>query len=155
MPGDARTVGLQVVANECDAVRELSLLGAHKFLVVGSENVALLPWVVANDQTADAAVYTKAVNGTLPTAVRQLGRQLGVRVTYFPLARVWSRIRDDAADLGITELDKPWELTYPAYVPGAHDPDTHFYWDEWHPTRVVHRLTAESMGIALMPPVRR
>jgi len=25
------------------------------------------------------------------------------------------------------------------------DPDSHYYWDEWHPTRKVHSLAAEAM----------
>jgi cholinesterase len=149
MPGDARTVGLQVVANECEAVRRLSLLGARKFLVVGSENLAELPWVIANSQTGDAAAYTRAVNGSLPGALRRLGRQLGVTARFFSLADAWNVIRDNAADLGILELDAPWELTYPAYVPGTDAADTHFFFDEWHPTRVVHRYTAFLMLVSL------
>ena len=151
MPGDARTVGLPVVANECEAVRELSQLGARKFLVVGSENVALLPWVVANAQTADAAVYTKAVNGNLPGAVRRIGSQLHVHVTYFPLAKVGAQIRAEAATFGISEPDKPYEQTYPAYVAGTGDPDTYFFWDEWHPTRAVHGYMATAMQQELTP----
>jgi phospholipase/lecithinase/hemolysin len=140
MPGTVQNVGRQVVANECEAIRQLSLLGARRFLVIGSENVALLPWEVEYNETADAAAYTKTVNGTLPGALHTLRAQLHVRVVYFPLTAVGAAIRKNASALGFTELNSPYEHTYPAYVAGTGDPDHYFFWDEWHPTAAVHKI---------------
>jgi phospholipase/lecithinase/hemolysin len=145
MPGTVENVGRQVVANECEAVRQLAQLGAKHFLVVGSENVALLPWEVASARTAAAAAYTRTVNGVLPGAMSRLSRQLRVEVDYFGLAAAGARIRRDAATYGLTELNDPFELTYPAYVPGTGDADEYFFWDEWHPTAAVHKLLGRAM----------
>ena len=145
MPGTVQNVGLQVVANECETVRQLALLGARRFLVIGSENVALLPWEVEYNETADAAAYSKTVNGHLPGALRHLRMQLHLRILYFPLARVDAAIRANPAKFGLTELNAPFEHTYPTYVAGTGDPDTYFFWDEWHPTAAVHKILGEAM----------
>jgi phospholipase/lecithinase/hemolysin len=145
MPGTVQNVARQVVANESEAVRELTQLGARRFLVIGSEDVALLPWEVENTRTAAAATYTETVNGRLPGAVNGLRKQLHVRLVYFPLAAVDAAIRANAAKFGLTELSTPYEQTYPAYVAGTGNPDTYFFWDEWHPTAAVHKILGASM----------
>ena len=145
MPGTVQNVGRQVVANECEAVRQLTLLGARRFLVIGSENVALLPWEVENSETADASAYTKTVNDSLPGAMRSVARQLQVRIVYFPLAKVDAIIRTNASRFGLTELNLPFEHTYPTYVAGTGNPGSYFFWDEWHPTAAVHKLLGSAM----------
>jgi phospholipase/lecithinase/hemolysin len=145
MPGTVENVGRQVVANEAEAVRELARLGAKRFLVIGSENVSLLPWEVGAGRTAAAAAYTGAVNGKLPGVMRGVARQLHVKVDYFPLAAAGQRIRDHAAKYGLTELNASFESTYPAYIAGSGDPDRYFFWDEWHPTAAVHAILGKAM----------
>ncbi len=149
MPGTVQNVARQVVANECETVRQLALLGARRFLVIGSENVALLPWEVEYSETADAAAYTKTVNGDLPGAMRRLRLQLHLRVVYFPLAGVDAIIRTNASKFGLTELNTPYEHTYPTYVAGTGNPDNYFFWDEWHPTAAVHKILGAAMNAEL------
>lgn len=148
-PGTVQNVARQVVANECEAVRQLAQLGAKRFLVIGSEDVALLPWEVGAGRTAAATTYTETVNDALPGAMRKLAKQLKVSVDYFGLAAAGSRIRKDPAGYGLTELDTPFELTYPAFVPGTGDPGKYFFWDEWHPTAAVHAILGKAMHLGL------
>ena len=145
MPGTVENVARQVVANECETVRRLAQLGAKRFLVIGSEDVALLPWEIGAGRTAAAKAYTDTVNALLPRAMRKLARQTHVRVDYFGLTAAGSRIRQNAASYGLTEIDAPYELTYPAFVPGTGDPDAFFFWDEWHPTAAVHAILGKAM----------
>jgi phospholipase/lecithinase/hemolysin len=46
---------------------------------------------------------------------------------------------------GLKDLDAPCQATYPDVKPVCENPDAHYYWDEWHPTRKVHTLAAEAM----------
>jgi cholinesterase len=143
MPGTVEAVGLQVVNNECETVRELAALGAKRFLVMGSENVALLP--SEDGREAAAAIYTKTMNENLPVAMRKLASQLHVRIDYFSMAKAGVAIRGNAAKYGITELNTPYKRTWPTYIAGTGDPNSHFFWDEWHPTGVVQEALGRSM----------
>jgi phospholipase/lecithinase/hemolysin len=145
MPGTVENVARQVVANECETVRQLAVLGAKRFLVIGTEDVALLPWEIGAGRTAAAKAYTDTVNALLPGAMSKLARQIHVGVDYFGLTAAGERIRQDAASYGLTEIAAPFELTYPAFVPGTGDPDTFFFWDEWHPTAAVHAILGKAM----------
>lgn len=46
-------------------------------------------------------------------------------------------------------MDTPCQPTYPDVKPACANPDSHYYWDEWHPTRKVHALAAKAMLKAL------
>ena len=141
----------QVVADECEAVQRLAHAGARRVLVIGVKNLALCPWEVAAGLTAAAAGFTHAMKELLPRALEGLAATCPAEVAYFDLVDAWRRIRVAASSYGLQELDRPYELTSPDFVPGSGDPDEYFFWDESHATAAVHRVLGERMAVALPP----
>jgi len=148
-PASVDDVARAMAANECEAVRRLTLAGARRLLVIGPKLVSICPWEVTAGRTGLAGGFTYALNGLLPAELDRLRSQLGVEVVYFDLVSAWRRLRVAASSYGLTELDRPFIRTYPEYVPGVGDPDTYFFWDESHATAAVHRVLGEHLAASL------
>lgn len=132
-----------------DAVSRLAGAGARHFLVVGSTDLSHAPAVVAGGQREQALRYQQRLQRQLPTLLATLSQQLAVRLTYFDHIAFSDRLRGQAAEHGLTQLDQPCQPTYPEVKPACAQPDGYFYWDEWHPTRKVHALAGAAMAKAL------
>ncbi|AJO77070.1 SGNH/GDSL hydrolase family protein [Pseudomonas sp. MRSN 12121] len=132
-----------------DAVSRLAGAGARHFLVVGSTDLSHAPAVVAGGQREQALRYQQRLQRQLPTLLAPLSQQLAVRLTYFDHIAFSDRLRGQAAEHGLTQLDQPCQPTYPEVKPACAQPDGYFYWDEWHPTRKVHALAGAAMAKAL------
>lgn len=68
-----------------------------------------------------------------------------VSLIYFDHLAFSNKLRAAPDSTGLKNLDSPCQPTYPDVKPVCENPDTHYYWDEWHPTRKVHALAAEEM----------
>ena len=150
-PASAGDVARAMAANECEAVRRLVAAGARRLLVIGPKLASVCPWEVAAGRTGVAGGFTYALNELLPAELDRLQAELGdgVRVVFFDLVRAWRRLRVAASSYGLTELDRPYVRTSPAFVPGSGDPDTYFFWDESHVTAAVHRVLGEHLAASL------
>ena len=82
----------------------------------------------------------------MPAALAQIG---GAKVTYFDHLAFSDALRANPPANGFTDMDTPCQPTYPDVKPACANPDSHYYWDEWHPTRKVHALAAKAMLKAL------
>ena len=58
LPGTIKELSKQTVQNIQTAVKELSGLGAKKFMVVNSTDLSVVPWEVTNSQPVKAKEYT-------------------------------------------------------------------------------------------------
>ena len=134
------------VANIRSATEQLVAAGARHIMVVGTTDLSHVPAVVQGNQVDTAKKYQQLLAQQLPAVLAQIGT---AKVSYFDHLAFSDRLRANPADNGFTDLDTPCQATYPQVKPVCAAPDTHYYWDEWHPTRKVHALAAKAMLEAL------
>lgn len=149
LPGTIKELSGQTVQNIETTVKELSGLGAKNFMVVNCTDLSVVPWEVISSRTDAAKEYTTDVNTELPGDLKNLGTMLNVKITMFDHTAVSKMIRSDPAKYGIKEINKPFERTYPDIVIGQDNPDQYYFWDEWHPTKVVHKIVGDEMAKAI------
>ena len=124
------------------ATEQLIAAGAKRVMVVGTTDLSHVPAVVQGNQVEHAKHYQQLLEQKLPVALASLGE---AKVTYFDHVAFSDALRANPAANGFKDLDTPCQATYPDVKPACADPDAHYYWDEWHPTRKVHALAAKAM----------
>lgn len=146
MPGTIKELSKQTDQNIETTVKELSDLGAKNFMVVSSTDLSAVPWVVINSQTSSAKEYTADVNTELPKDLKNLDTTLNIKITFFNHTAVSKKIRSNPIKYGIKEANKSFERTYPNIIVGKDNPNEHYFWDEWHPTKTVHKIVGDEMA---------
>lgn len=144
-PESIETLSQSSVANIHKATRTLIAAGARQVMVVGTTDLSHVPAVVQGNQVDNATRYQQALEQNLPVVLQALAKNHDVRVSYFDHLAFSNTLRASADAAGLTDLTRPCQATYPAVKPVCEHPDSHYYWDEWHPTRKVHSLAAQAM----------
>nr|WP_307992532.1 SGNH/GDSL hydrolase family protein [uncultured Niameybacter sp.] len=145
LDGTVEDVADQVVANTETAVRKLAVLGAKKFFIPNSMAVKLTPFGMSPERIKLDEIYTKRINDQLPTVLENLAKELNVNITIFDTEKAMLKIAENPQKYGITNITEPCQPTYPELLPIVSNVDEYYFFDEWHPTRVVHRFLGEDM----------
>lgn len=145
LPGSITALANQTVQNIDTAVTELAKIGAHHFMVVNSTDLAVVPWEIANNLTKEAHEFSDSVNQDLVKDIPSLAEKLQVKILLFDHTAISNKIRANPNTYGLKEINLPYELTYPKVKKSDGNPDEYYFWDEWHPTRVVHRIVGNEM----------
>ncbi len=134
----------QVVGNIAKGISELAQLGARRFLVVGPENLAILPIVTSagSKMQEDAAEFQNLMEFKLPKRITELASQLGIEITYFDALDLSNRILKIPADYGLTNITEACT----DQVPICTNPDQFYIWDTFHPTRRVHEIIGRTLA---------
>ncbi|WP_339436565.1 MULTISPECIES: SGNH/GDSL hydrolase family protein [unclassified Pseudomonas] len=130
------------LANIRSATEQLVAAGARHVMVVGTTDLSHVPAVVQGNQVDNAKKYQQLLAQKLPAALAQIG---AAKVSYFDHLAFSDKLRANPAANGFKDMDTPCQATYPEVKPLCTNPDAHYYWDEWHPTRTVHVLAAKAM----------
>lgn len=146
LPGTIKELSKQTEQNIDTTVKELSGLGAKNFMIVNSTDLSVVPWEVINSKSGEAKEYTTDVNAKLPGDLKNLSTTLNVKITLFDHMAVSKMIRSNSTKYGIKEINKSFERTYPNVVSGKNNPNEYYFWDEWHPTKVVHKIVGDEMA---------
>ncbi|AZF15509.1 Phospholipase/lecithinase/hemolysin [Pseudomonas sp. R4-34-07] len=133
------------VANIQRAAETLIAAGAKHMMVVGTTDLSHVPAVVQGNQVKSATEYQQILEQKLPNVLTTLAKTHHVSISYFDHLAFSDKLRAAPDVAGFKDLDTPCQATYPAVKPVCKNPDAHYYWDEWHPTRKVHTLAAEAM----------
>lgn len=133
------------VANVQKAAEKLISSGAKHLMIVGTTDLSHVPAVVQGNQVKNATEYQQVLERELPAVVKALAETHHVSVSYFDHLAFSDKLRSAPGAAGFKDLDTPCQATYPEVKPVCEDPDAHYYWDEWHPTRKVHALAAKEM----------
>lgn len=144
-PGKVEDVANQAVINVNLAISKLSNLGAKKFFVVNSSDLTLVPYEITCKRTESAKNYTTTFNTFLPKSLDSLKSNLNVSIMLFDLPSVSNQIVKTPSSFGIKVLDKECQSTYPEVKPAKSNPDSYYFWDEWHYTKAVHSIIGEEM----------
>ena len=133
------------VANIQKATETLIAAGAKHMMVVGTTDLSHVPAVVQGNQVKNATEYQQILEQKLPAMLTTLAKAHHVSISYFDHLAFSNKLRAAPDVAGLKDLDTPCQTTYPNVKPVCENPDAHYYWDEWHPTRKVHTLAAEAM----------
>jgi phospholipase/lecithinase/hemolysin len=141
---DNPTLVDQVVGNIAKGISELAQLGARRFLVIGLENLTILPGVklVGSAMQEDAADFQSLMDSKLTNRITELTTQLGIDITYFDTLALSNQILKNPSDYGLTNItDACTDL-----IPICANPDQYYIWDTYHPTRRVHEIFGRTMA---------
>lgn len=138
-------LGNTSLANIQKATETLILAGAKHVMVVGTTDLSHVPAVVQGSQVKNATEYQQILERKLPSALADLATKQHVSITYFDHLAFSNKLRAAPEAAGLKDLDSPCQSTYPDVKPICSNPDAHYYWDEWHPTRIVHTLASKAM----------
>jgi phospholipase/lecithinase/hemolysin len=133
------------VANIQKATEALIGAGAKHVMVVGTTDLSHVPAVVQSNQVKNATDYQHVLEQKLPVMLTTLAKAHHISITYFDHLTFSNKLRAAPDAAGLKDLDTPCQATYPVVRLMCGHPDSHYYWDEWHPTRKVHTLAAEAM----------
>ncbi|KGM92946.1 thermolabile hemolysin [Clostridium botulinum] len=145
MPGKIENVADNAVNNINTAVKKLAGLGAKKFFVVNSSDLTLVPYEIANNRTKSAEAFVSRVNKKLPESLKELQKNLNVKIMMFDLPKVSEKIMKNPSKYGLVELKKECQSTYPKVKPACANQDQYYFWDEWHYSRAVHKILGGEM----------
>lgn len=144
-PEPVADLGQKSVSNIEKAVQSLIAAGAKHFMVVGTTDLSHVPAVVQGNQVQNATEFQQVLEQKLPGVLAALAKSHQVSISYFDHLAFSNKLRAGAATVGLVDLDAPCQATYPDIKPVCGNPDARYYWDEWHPTRVVHSQAAKAM----------
>lgn len=150
-PESIDALGQNSVENIQKATETLIAAGAKHLMVVGTTDLSHVPAVVQGNQVKNATEYQQILEQKLPVMLTTLANADQVSISYFDHLAFSNKLRAAPDSAGLKDLNTPCQATYPDVKPKCDDPDAHFYWDEWHPTRKVHALAAEAMLETLKP----
>lgn len=144
-PESIEVLSQNSMANIQKAAETLIAAGAKHVMVVGTTDLSHVPAVVQGNQVKNATEYQQILEQKLPTVLTTLAKTHHVSISYFDHLAFSNKLRAAPNVAGFEDLDTPCQATYPDVKPVCKNPDAHYYWDEWHPTRKVHTLAAEAM----------
>lgn len=145
LEGNIEDVADTAVSNIQVAVRRLSELGAKKFFVVSSTDLSLVPYEITTKRTETAKAFVNRINSTIEEPMMKLKDELNVSLILFNPTTVSDKVIANPSEFGIKVLDTPCQSTYPEVKPVKENPDEYYFWDEWHFTKVFHKLLGDAM----------
>lgn len=148
-PGKVETVAKKAVTNIQTAIKRLSKLGAKNFFIVNSSDLTMVPYEIQMKRTKKAKTFTDYVNKELPKSLNQLKKTSNISITMFDLPKVSKEIQKNPSKYGIKVFKTPCEVTYPKAKKAKKNPETYYFWDEWHYTKTIHTLIGKKMYEAI------
>lgn len=145
MEGTVEKVADNAVNNIKTAIKRLTNIGCKKFFVVNSSDLTLVPYEIQNHRTKSAKAFVNRVNTQLPETLKELQKNLNIKIMMFDLPKISDKIMKNPRKYGLVVLNKECEGTYPKVKPAHANQDEYYFWDEWHFTRVVHKIFGEEM----------
>lgn len=129
------------------AIRALYDRGGRFFLVPNTVDLGLTPRYNDSPLRTQAEAMSQEVNAALASRLDGLENLPGITLYRLDAAaQLANAVQHPPA--GITNVtDQAWSGGYTGYLGGgtlADDPDAFIFWDHIHPTRVAHRLLADS-----------
>ncbi len=147
--GSVESLASSTVDNIGEGVAKLASIGAKKFFVVNSTDLAVLPFF--KNQPEIAASFRDTINQQLPNKLNALSQQLGIEVALYNHVAISDKIRSAPAQYGLTNIVDACQPLYSPLgkQPQCSNPDEYYFWDEIHPTRRTHQIIGEDMAIQL------
>lgn len=142
-----RSAADRAVANQLQAIDELERKGATHVLLVGPIDLSRIPMVIQAGHAQEAALFRDRVNGALNRALEERGDRT---ILYFDSVAFSVPIMASPGRYGFNNVTQACIGRTPAGENViCRQPDTHYFYDEVHPTARVHQLTGEALAEAV------
>ncbi len=132
-------------------IQTLYIHGARKFLVLNAPRIDLLPAVTAlgPQVSAVAANLTNGFNQGLALSVlAPLSGLPGIQIARTDLASKMSSVIQSPVNYGLTNVTQA--CVTPNVAPfSCKQPDSYFFWDGIHPSKVVHGIVSQQAADTL------
>jgi len=126
----------------------IATTGLTKYSVFGLPDLSQIPQVVNTPSAPTVSAIISGYNDALATSVAGFAAQTGLDVSYFDVQSIVEDVFADAGALGITELEESC-LSNP--VDCKANPNSFFFYDDLHPTDVVHAELAKTYTSTVVP----
>jgi cholinesterase len=133
------------IANIQKVITDLTTVGAKRFLVSNVFDLSKQPGTIANKTESYNKAYQVRLDSQLPKKMADLAKQLKVEINVFDFQAAEDKIRSDPAKYGITNTSEGC-LPNMISTKVCANPDEHYYWDPYHPSRVVQKIIGEEMA---------
>ena len=130
--------------NIATGVTQLAQLGARRFLIIPSFDLAALPFVIIEGQSEQAAEFQTLMNAKLSSRFDKLKTELTIEITVFDYVALSAKIREKPSDYGLGNVSDACQPKFYGVKPACTSPDQYYFWDEIHPTRRTHQIFGEA-----------
>ena len=134
----------RVADNIAALITELAELGAKRFLVISSADIAPLPAVAAEGHPDRAAEFQTLMHSKLSSRVDELEAQFETEITLFDLVALSTEVRENPSDYGLSNVTDACQPVLYGIQSSCASMDEYYFWDEGHPTRRVHEIVGEA-----------
>lgn len=144
---EVAAIGTAVIGAITTNVQRMIDNGLSTVAVFGLPDLGIFPSVRADGLGPIATAYTPIYNAELQAALA--ANFDPAEIIYFDTFTVFDEIFTDPGAFGITDTLQPCLLDVAACLAG--DPNTFFFYDDVHPTEVVHTALAAAVRAQLAP----
>lgn len=130
----------ETVGNILDAAIRLREAGAERVILIGLPDLSIIPFAAGLAPSEQLAM--RLISQTFNTLLENKSNRLGFE--YFDLEGMVSSIMSNAQHHGLTNLTEACFDEINHIV--CSNPEQYFYWDDKHPTTVIHEIFAERVG---------
>lgn len=138
-------LGLGAIANNFeDHITQLARAGGRYFLVTKLAASYRQPTLARTPYGNRLRHQFDALNKLLERTLTKLAKKLGVTIVLFDYDTVAEAVSDDPDSYGLENVDAGFLTDPDVGAIAGDDPDTFFWWDDFHLTRAAHAIVGKA-----------
>lgn len=127
-------------------LKALAIAGAKRFFIVECSDLSLVPYEQTMGRTNVAREFTCNINRQLPKTIKNfMKKNKGIDICLFKHTNISAMIQQSPMKYGFNDLSAVCQRTYPKTFLVKPNADSFYFWDEWHFSKIVHKIFGEKM----------